>query len=238
MEVLYERCAGIDVHKTNVVVCLITPGPSGTPLKQLRTFGTLTPQIQDLCAWLRDAGCTHVAMESTGIYWRPIYNLLEGDFTLAVANAQHIKAVPGRKTDVKDAEWIADLLRHGLLRASFVPAADQRAVRELTRYRTSLLNERTRAVNRLQKILEDANIKLASVISDVLGVSGRAMVEGLLAEEPDPAALAACAHRNIRASQQELIAALTGRIHAHHRFLLRELLQHIDDLNEIGRAHV
>lgn len=231
MEVLHERCAGFDVHKKSVVVGRIIPGPDGTPQKEIRTFGTLTRDLEALRAWLKAGGCTHIAMESTGIYWRPIYNLLEGEFTLYVVNAAHIKAVPGRKTDVKDAEWLADLLRHGLVRGSFVPAPEQRALRELTRYRSSLLNERSRTVNRVQKVLEDANIKLSSVISDVFGKSGRAMIEGLLVEDPDPATLAALADPRIQASQEQLIAALTGRMAAHHRVLLREQVRHIDELN-------
>lgn len=238
MQVVYERCAGLDVHKESVVVCLITPDATGRPHKQLRTFGTHTPDLERLRAWLVAAACQHAAMESTGVYWVPVFNVLEGACGLDVVNAAHIKAVPGRKTDVKDAEWLADLLRHGLLRGSFVPGAEQRALRDLTRYRTSLLNERSRAVNRVQKVLEEANIKLGSVLSDVLGKSGRAMVEGLLAPDPDPALLATLADPHVRASQEELVAALTGKVQAHHRFLLRELLTHIDNLNaSIGRLN-
>ncbi len=154
MEIVYTRCCGLDVHKRSVVACLLVPGPEGTPTKEIRTFGTMTHDLLALSDWLRAAACTHVAMESTGVFWKPIYNLLEGQFELLVVNAQHIKAVPGRKTDVRDAEWIADLLRHGLLRPSFIPARPQRELRELTRYRTTLVNERANEVNRLQKVLE------------------------------------------------------------------------------------
>lgn len=183
MEIRYERCCGLDVHKRTVVACLLVPGPAGAPSKQIRTFGTMTRDLLALSDWLAAAGCTHVAMESTGVFWKPIYNLLEGSFELVVVNAQHIKAVPGRKTDVRDAEWIADLLRHGLLRASFIPDRSQRELRELTRYRTTLIHDRANEVNRLQKVLEGANIKLASVATDILGKSGRDMLEALVGEE-------------------------------------------------------
>jgi transposase len=157
MEVLYQQCAGLDVHKKNVKVCLITPGADGQPHKELRTFATTTQDLLQMHDWLHSQGCTHVAMESTGVYWKPIYNLFEGDFTLLVGNARHIKTVPGRKTDVKDAEWIADLLHHGVLHASFIPSAPQRELRDLTRYRTRLVEERAREINRLQKTLEDTS---------------------------------------------------------------------------------
>jgi transposase len=171
MEVLYERCAGLDVHKKTVKVCLLTPGADQHPRKEIRTYGTKTADLLELHDWLREQGCTHLAMESTGVYWRPIYNLLEGDFELVVVNAQPIKTVPGRKTDVKDAEWIADLLQHGLLRARCIPSAPQRELRELTRYRTRLGEERAREVNRLQKTLEDTNLKLGDVESRCDGQS-------------------------------------------------------------------
>src|SRR6184192_3197964 len=174
MDVVYERCCGLDVHKKTVVACLLTPGVGGRPKREIRTFGTYTRDLLALADWLGEAGCTHVAMESTGSYWKPIYNLLEGVIDeVVVVNAAHIKQVPGRKTDVKDAEWIADLLRHGLLRASFIPDRPQRELRELTRYRTALVRERSAEVSRVQKVLEGAHIKLAAVASDVSGVSGR-----------------------------------------------------------------
>ena len=169
MNLLYERCAGLDVHKRNVLVCATTPDSQGQRHKERRTFSTMTPELLRMRHWLQDLGVTHVAMESTGSFWKPIFTILEGHMEVLVVNAQHLKTVPGRKTDVKDAEWIADLLQHGLLRASFVPPAPQRELRELTRYRTSLVEERSRIINRLQKTLEDANLKLASVASEPLG---------------------------------------------------------------------
>jgi transposase len=232
MDALYERCCGLDIHKRTVVACLIVPGPDGTPAKEIRTFGTMTDELLALADWLAGAGCTHVAMESTGVYWQPIYNLLEGSFELLLANARHIKAVPGRKTDVKDCEWIGDLLRHGLLRASFVPDRPQRELRELTRYRTSLVRERTAEVNRLQKTLEGANIKLASVASDIMGRSAREMLAMLVAGMADPATVAQLARRRLREKIPELERALTGRLGAHQRFLLGRQLAHIDFLDE------
>ena len=198
MNIVYERCAGLDVHKRSVTVCAITPDAKGQRHKERESFSTMTPDVLHLRQWLTVRGVTHVVMESTGVYWQPIYAVLEGQFELLLVNAQHIKAVPGRKTDVKDAEWLADLLQHGLLRSSFVPSLSQRHVRELTRYRASLIEERSRAVNRLQKILEGANIKLASVASDVMGVSARAMLEMLLEGEGDPSTLAQLARGRMR----------------------------------------
>ncbi len=232
MEAVYERCCGLDVHKKTVVACLITPDSRGKAHKETRTFSTMTVDLLALGDWLRNAGCTHVAMESTGVYWKPIYNVLEGQFELLVVNAQHLKKVPGRKTDVSDAEWIADLLRHGLLRASFIPSAAQRELRDLTRYRTTLTEERTRTINRLQKALEDANIKLAAVVSDVVGVSARAMLEALLGGEADPVVLSDLARGRMRARRAELEQALQGHLKAHHRFLVAEHLSHIDYLDE------
>ena len=232
MEVLYRCCAGLDVHKATVVACLLRTAEGGRSSKELRTFGTMTDDLLALADWLRSAGCTHVAMESTGVFWKPVYNILEGQCALLVANAAHIRAVPGRKTDVKDAEWIADLLRHGLLRASFIPDRPQRELRDLTRTRTTLVDERAAAVNRLQKVLEDANLKLAGVATDVAGVSGRAILAALLAGETDPAALAALAKGRLRAKRADLERALSGRLTAHHRLLLTTHLAHIDFLDE------
>lgn len=198
----------------------------------MRTFGTTTSELLTLSDWLVEAGCTHVAMEATGVYWKPVYNILEGQMELLVVNAQHIKAVPGRKTDVKDAEWIAELLQHGLLRASFIPPQSQRDLRDLTRYRTTLVRERARIVNRLQKVLEDANLKLAGVATDVMGVSGRAMLEALLAGQTDTGQLAELAKGRLRKKIPELKEALTGRVREHHRFMLSEQLSHIDYLDE------
>jgi transposase len=233
MEVLYERCCGLDIHKRTVVACLLTPGPGGQPTKAIRTFGTMTEDLLGLADWLAAAGCTHVAMEATGVYWQPIWNLLEDRFSLLLANARHIKAVPGRKTDVRDCEWIADLLQHGLLQGSVVPARPQRELRELTRYRTSLVEERGAEVNRLQKTLEGANIKLAAVATDTLGKSGREMLEALVTGETPPAVIAQLAKGRMRGKLPELEQALTGRFGAHQRFLVARQLAHIDSLDAL-----
>jgi transposase len=232
MDIVYRRCCGLDIHKQSVVACVIVPGPNGQPRKAVRSFGTMTADLLELSDWLNAQGVTHAAMESTGPYWKPIWNVLEGGITLLLANAHHIKAVPGRKTDVKDAEWIADLLRHGLIQGSFVPDRDGRELRELTRYRTSLVQERTAVVNRLQKTLEGANIKLASVASDILGKSGRQMLDALVAGETDAAALAQFAQGRMRQKRAALEQALTGRVVAHQRFLVAQQLAHIDFLDE------
>src|SRR5512133_1266276 len=236
MNLVYERCAGLDVHKRNVLVCTITPDPSGHRHKERRTFSTMTPDLLRLRNFLKDLGVTHVAMESTASYWKPVFNVLEGHLEVLIVNAQHLKAVPGRKTDIKDAEWIADLLQHGLLRPSVVHAARQREVRELTRYRISLSEERSRLINRLQKTLEDANLKLASVASDVMGRSARDMLSALLAGEVDPAILAELARGRMRSKRDLLAQALQGQLKSHHRFLISEQLTDIDELDEaIGR---
>ena len=232
MEVLYERCCGLDVHQKTVVACLIVPGPGGEPAKEIRTFGTMTDDLLALASWLAGAGCTHVAMESTGVYWKPIWNLLEGRFELLLANARHIEAVPGRKTDVRDCEWIADLLRHGLLRASFVPGRAERELRELTRYRTSLVRERTAEVNRLQKTLEGANIKLAAVATDITGKSPREMLAALVRGSTDTATLAGLARGRLREKIPQLERALAGCVGPHQRFLVARHLAHIDFLDE------
>ena len=228
MEVLYQSCAGLDVHKKTVVACRM----QSQGKRETRTFGTTTPELLELGDWLAEWGVTHVAMESTGDYWRPIYNLLEGQFELLVVNARHVKQVPGRKTDVKDAEWLADLLRHGLLKASYVPGREQRALRDLTRYRIKLVQQRAQLINRVQKVLEDANIKLASVAKNVLGVSGRSMLEALLAGESDGTVLAKLARGRLKAKEPALIQALTGHMQAHHRFLLSEQLDLFDFLSQ------
>ncbi|MDP9374798.1 MAG: IS110 family transposase [Chloroflexota bacterium] len=233
MEVVFARCCGLDVHKRTVVACLLTPGPGGRPEKAVRTFSTMTDDLLRLADWLAAAGCTHVAMESTGVFWQPIWYLLEDRFSLLLVNAAHIKAVPGRKTDVRDAEWIADLLRHGLLRGSVVPDQPQRELRDLTRYRSALVAERSAAASRLQKGLEGANIKLASVATDILGRSGRAMLEALVAGATDPAALAQLAKGRLRTKIAELERALTGRFGAHQRFLVARQLAHIDALDAL-----
>jgi transposase len=231
VEVVYARCCGIDVHKAMVVACLISPGAGGQVRKEVRTFGTMTDELLALGDWLTEAGCTHVAMESTGVYWKPIWNLLEGSFELLLANAQHIKAVPGRKTDVRDCEWIADLLRHGLLRASFVPDRAQRELRELTRYRQALVRERSREVQRLQKTLEGANIKLGSVASDILGKSGREILTRLAGGSTDTSELADLAQGQLRKKIPALERALVGRFEAHQRFLVARQLAHLDELD-------
>jgi transposase len=232
MDVIYARCCGLDVHKRTVVACLIVPGANGQPCKEIRTFATMTADLLALANWLSSQGVTHVAMESTGVYWKPLYNLLEGGFELVLVNAQHIKQVPGRKTDVRDCEWIADLLRHGLLRGSFVPARAQRELRELTRYRSALVRERSAEVNRLQKVLEGANIKLAAVASDIMGKSGREMLAALVAGASDPAALAQLARGRLREKIPQLERALAGCFAAHQRFLVAQQLAHIDFLDE------
>jgi transposase len=232
MDVIYPRCCGLDIHKKTVVACLMTSEAGQLPAQTIRTFRTMTADLLALADWLRAAGCTHVAMESTGVYWRPLYNILEGLFTLLVVNAPHMKAVPGRKTDVKDAAWIAELLRYGLLRGSFIPAKPQRQLRELTRHRTTLVQDRARLINRLQLVLENANIKLASVVTDIRGISARAMLEALLAGERDVAALAELARGRLRTKRDQLAAALQGYFTPHHGFLVTEYLSQLDDLDE------
>lgn len=232
MEVVYQRCCGLDVHKRTVVACLLTPGEGGKSRKEIRTFATMTDELLKLSDWLSSAGCTHVAMESTGVYWKPIWNILEGVFELLLVNAQHIKTVPGRKTDVRDCEWIAELLQHGLLKGSFVPDREQRELRELTRYRTSLVRERSAEVNRLQKTLEGANIKLASVATDIMGKSGRQMLEALVAGSTGAEAIADLAKGRLREKIPQLERALVGRFGAHQRFMIAQQLAHIDFLDE------
>ena len=230
MDAFHDRCCGLDVHKKSVVACVITPEAQET-----RTFGTMTNDLLALADWPKEQAVSHVAMESTGVYWKPVFNLLEDEFTVMVVNARHIKAVPGRKTDVKDAQWIADLLRHGLLRASFIPDRPQRELRELTRHRRSLVEERSRAANRIQKLLEGANIKLASVATDVLGVSGRAMLKAMSQGEEDPEALAELARGRLREKRDELEKALRGLMGPHQRFMLTIQLDHLNHLDgQIG----
>jgi transposase len=224
METMYPICAGLDVHQKTVVACVRRQNAMGKVRQQTRTYGTTTGALLELSDWLSQSGVTHVAMESTGVYWKPIWNILEGRFEILLVNAQHIKQVPGRKTDVKDAEWIAQLLQHGLLRGSFVPGAAQRELRELTRQRRKLIQANASVANRIQKVLEDANIKLGSVATDVLGVSGRAMLAALIAGEADPAVMAQQARGRLRRKIPELEEALRGRVTDHHRFLLRLLL--------------
>ena len=232
MNIVYERCAGIDVHKRNVVVCALTPDQWGQRHKEQCTCSTMMPDLLRMRQWFQNLGVTHVALESTGSFWKPIFHVLEGYMEVLVVNAQHLKAVPGRKTDLKDAEWIADLLQHGLLRPSFVPPAFQRELRELTRYRTSVIEERSRTINRLQKILEDTNIKLAAVATDLMGQSARQMLAALLAGETNPTVVAELARGKMRAKRDLLVQALQGQFKPHHRVLISEQLAHIDTLDE------
>jgi transposase len=232
MDVIYPRCCGLDVHKRDIVACVVRPDPDGTPHQEVRAFATMTPDILALADWLETQEVSHVAMESTGVYWKPIWNLLEDRFELLLVNARHVKAVPGRKTDVRDCEWLAQLLRHGLLTGSFVPDRPQRELRELTRYRTSLVRERTAAANRLQKTLEGANIKLASVATDILGKSGREILASLVAGETDGIALAELARGRLREKIPQLERALVGCVGEHQRFLVAEQVAHIDFLDE------
>jgi len=226
MDVVHSHCCGLDVHKKNVVACVITPEG-----KEIRTFSTMTDDLISMVDWLKDKGCTHVAMESTGSFWKPIFNLLElEDIKALVVNAKHMKNVPGRKTDVKDSEWIAGLLRHGLLQGSYIPSRDQRELREIIRYRRSLIDERAREINRIQKVLEGANIKLSSVASDVLGKSGRAMIEAIITGEEDPKMLSELALRGLKKKKPELQRALNGLIRHHQKLMLKTQLRHIDYL--------
>jgi transposase len=232
MQVLYSSCCGLDIHKKLVVACVVRTRADGSVEKESRTFSTMTQDLLALGDWLHAAGCTHIAMESTSSYWRPVYNLLEGHFKLVVGNAYHMKTVPGRKADVEDAEWIAEVLRHGLSRASFIPAPAQRHLRDLTRYRTHLVEERARLTNRLQVVLEDANVKLAAVVTDVRGVSARAILQALIAGGTNPTTLAELARGRLRSKRDLLAQAVEGRFLPHHAFMLTEQLSHLDYLEE------
>jgi transposase len=232
MQTLVERGCGLDVHQATVVACLLQVQRDGRVQKQMRTFGSTTRELVSLREWLRSEGCTHVAMESTGVYWKPVYAILEGGFQIVVANAQQVKKVPGRKTDVKDAEWIADLLCHGLLRSSFVPPKSIRELRDLTRYRRKLVESQAAERNRLLKLLESANIKLASVATDVFGVSGRLMLKALVEGKASLAEMAELAKGKLRNKIPQLQLALEGKLEEHHRFLLQ--LQQ-DRLDAAGR---
>ena len=228
MRVLHKRCCGLDVHKKSVTACAITPEG-----KEVKTFGTMTEDIFALAEWVKEKGCTHVAMESSGVYWKPIYNLLElEDIQIFVVNAQHIKTVPGRKTDVKDAEWIADLLRHGLLSSSYIPDREQRELRELVRYRKSLVGERAREANRLQKVLEGCNIKLASVATDITGVSAKAMLKAIIDDAGDAVTIAKLAQGKMKNKQKELEKALVGLVGKHQKMLLTAQLKHIEFIDQ------
>jgi transposase len=230
MEAIVERCCGLDVHQARVVACVLRGGPAARAVKESRTFPTFTPDVLALRTWLEAEGVTQVGMESTGVYWRPVYAVLEGRFELIVGNAQHIKAVPGRKTDVRDSEWIAQLVRHGLIRKSFIPAQPLRELRDLVRYRRKLIESQTTERNRVLKLLETANIKLASVASDVFGTSGMAMLRALVTDHVPAATIAALAKGLLRKKLPALTAALTGCFEAHHRFLLQVQLERLTQL--------
>ena len=231
MDVVNPRCAGLDVHKRQVVACIRTPGGGRKGLT--RTFGTTTPELLNLLTWLTEHQVDKVAMESTGVYWRPVYQVLEGSVgEILLVNAQHVKAVPGRKTDVKDSEWLAQLLEHGLLRSSFVPPEPIRDLRDLTRFRKTLIHERSSHVNRIAKTLELANIKLGSVATDIMGKSGRAMIEAIIDGRTDPHQLADLSRGVLRKKRDALEPALTGRVREHHAFLLRQQLKVVDDLDQ------
>jgi transposase len=233
MEVLHAHCAGLDIHKETVVAC-VRHMSRGKVKTEVRTFATMTGTLLDLSAWLATEQVTHIAMEATGVYWKPVWHILsDGEFHLVLANAAHVKNVPGRKTDVKDAEWLADLMAHGLMRASFVPDEPTQQMRDLLRTRKQLVRERSSHTQRIQKTLEDANIKLDCVVTDILGLSGRRILEALVKGETVPQALATLAHRRIHASTEELEAALRGRVTTHHRFLIK---LHLDQIDAIDAA--
>ena len=232
MEIVHRQCAGLDVHKKTVVATILIEEEQGGLYKETRTFETMTADLLALSDWLMSKRVTHVAMESTGEYWKPIFNILENNFEVLLVNAHHIKQVPGRKTDVKDLEWIAELLRHGLLKASFIPPLGQRELRELTRHRTNFVRERATLINRIQKTLESGNIKLASVATNVMGVSGRAMLAAIVEGKANPSEMAELAKGRLREKREQLEKALEGHVKAHHRFVLTELLCQIDSLDE------
>ena len=229
MEILYERCAGLDVHKDSVVVCM-RMGSGTSTRREHERFGTTTKALMALSDWLTERGCTHVVMESTGVYWKPVWHVLDGAFELTLANAMHVRNVPGRKTDMNDATWLADLLAHGLVRGSFVPDAPVQQLRDLTRTRKQLTREIAQHTQRIQKTLEDGNVKLTSVLTDTLGKSGRRILEAIAGGETDALTLAALAHKQVKASAELIAEALEGRVTEHHRFLLRLHLQQIGAL--------
>jgi transposase len=232
MEAIIERCCGIDVHKKNIVVCLAVGKPDEKPRTMIKTFSTMTCDLLVCRDWLVSEGCTHAAMESTGVYWKPIYNILEGSMEVILAHARDVKNVPGRKTDVKDCEWIADLMRHGLIKGSFIPPKPIRELRDLTRYREKLTQQRSSELNRLQKFLEDANIKLASVVSDINGVSAQDMIKHLIKDDMSSQEMAQLAKGTLRSKTEELEKALEGCLTDHHRIILRLALQMIASYDE------
>jgi transposase len=232
MHVVYERCAGLDVHKKNIYGCVVFFDQQGKRQQEIRSFGAVTADLLSLADWLKQHGVTHVAMEATGVYWRPVWAVLDGQFELMLVNPHQVKAMPGRKTDIKDCEWLADLLQHGLLKGSFVPPMEIQDLRDLTRYRAELTQAQNRVSNRIQKVLEQANIKLSSVASDTLGVSGQEMIEAIIAGENDAERLADLAKRRLRQRIPELQRALSGRVRDHHRFMLKE---HLDEWKALSQ---
>jgi transposase len=232
MDVMHRRVAGLDVHEAFVMVCVRVVEADGQITKGVQRYSTMTRDLLAMADWLAAAEVTHLAMESTGVFWKPIWNLLEDQFTILLVNARHVKQVPGRKRDVSDAEWLAQLLQHGLLRASFIPPEPLRELRDLTRHRATLLQDRTRVVNRIHKVLEDANIKLSAVVSDLMGVSGRAMLRAIIAGDDDPRQVANLAQRRLRAKVPQLEEALIGRVRAHHRLLLTTLVDQVTFLEQ------
>lgn len=232
MQVVYTHCAGLDVHKKTVTACIITPNQKGGTKREIRTFETHTNSLLNMLDWLLSFGCTHVAMESTGEYWRPVFNILESSLEVMLVNAHHVKNVPGRKTDVKDSQWLAELLQHGLLRPSFIPPLPQRDLRDLVRHRNNFVRERSNVVNRIQKVLEAANIKLASVATDIMGVSGRAMLKAIIAGDQSPIEMASLARGQLRSKQEQLTQALVGHIRPHQRFILAQLLSQVETIDQ------
>ncbi len=233
MQVVYTHCAGLDVHKKTVTACVITPNQKGGTKREIRTFETHTNSLLNMLDWLLSFACTHVAMESTGEYWRPVFNILESSLEVMLVNARHVKNVPGRKTDVKDSQWLAELLQHGLLRPSFIPPLPQRNLRDLVRHRSNFVRERSNLVNRIQKVLEAANIKLASVATDIMGVSGRAMLKAIIAGDKNPEEMANLAVAQMRSKQEQLKQALVGRTQPHQRFILAQLLSQIESVEQV-----
>ena len=230
MEVLYKRCCGIDIHKNMMVACVFT----GVRKKEVRQFSTMTEDILQLVSWPKETDCEMAAMESTGSYWKPVYNILEEEhIPIMIVNAQHIKGVPGRKTDVKDAEWIADLVRHGLVKASYIPNREQRELREMTRYRQEMIEERARELNRIQAVLEGCNIKLGSVITDISGKSGMAILKAIISGETDPIVLSELAEGRARNKLQEMRRALQGRVLEHQQKMLEHQLVHMESLTSL-----
>ena len=232
IKILYPNCAGLDVHKKFVVACRLSVDAAGNTQKQMRKFSSMRADLEAMAKWLQEGGSTHVAIESSGVYWKPIYNILEGLFDIVLVNAQAIKRMPGRKTDMKDAEWIATLMQHGLLQGSFIPERQQRELRDLTRYHQSLVQERSRFANRLQKLLEDTNLKLASVATDLQGVSAQAILRAIAQGETDPKVLAEMTHGSLRSKRNEMEQALVGSVSEHHRFMLQQFLTQLDFLNQ------